>query len=566
MTISTVKLSQLRLSPLNVRTGKAPAIDALAQDIAAHGIIQSLSVYEEDGKYHVFAGGRRFRAMKQLLKTKTISAAYEVPVIIRSIEEAHELSLAENVAREPMHIADCVIAYGKLRDEMKLEPDQIAMRFGVSVDFVRRVLKLSALAPDCLTLLAKDEIRIPTAQALTLTDDHELQVQLVKQYGDNDWQIKRALTQSKMAMNSGLFLFVGADDYAAAGGSVTRDLFQPQDEGFADQPDILSALATAKLEVLAEEARGDGWKSVATCFERPECYYNRSIVRPDYETGQYEEGVKTEADLFIFIGRNGHPEYAALSSKRAAGDEGKARAPKADWSASLVHDLSVTRTMALQQQLAERPQIALDLLLATLVDQLAFRGSAHDSALSFDVRSFALRQDENITGDTFIEPITLQSYPTVEQMDGSDSFGAIRHMDEVTKMQLLGHAVAQMLNGVNGGYGDQRLRKVDEVARAVDFDMAQHWTINPHLFSRAGKATTLKILTEQLGEQVTENVAKMKKAELAIVAADRLAGTGWLPPEMMVKEWPEPLARDATDDEAPDEFGAYDEEDFSEAA
>lgn len=552
MTISTVKLSQLRLSPLNVRTGKAPAIDALAQDIAAHGIIQSLSVYEEDGKYHVFAGGRRFRAMKQLLKTKAISATYEVPVIIRSIEEAHELSLAENVAREPMHIADCVIAYGKLRDELNLEPEQIAMRFGVSVDYVRRVLKLSALAPDCLVLLAKDEIRIPTAQALTLTDDHELQVQLLKQYGDNDWQIKRALTQSKMAMNSGLFLFVGADDYAAAGGSVTRDLFQPQDEGFADQPDILSALATAKLEALADEARGDGWKSVATCFERPECYYNRSIVRPDYETGQYEEDAKTDTDLFIFIGRNGQAEYAALASKRASGGEGRAKAPKADWSASLVHDLSVTRTMALQQQLAERPEIAFDLLLATLVDQLAFRGSAHDSALSFDVRSFALRSDEDITGDTFIEPITLQSCPTVEQMDGSDSFGAIRQMDEATKMQLLGHAVAQMLNGVNGGYGDQRLRKVDDLAQAVDFDMAQHWTINPHLFSRAGKATTLKVLAEQLGQDVADNLAKLKKAELATIAADRLRGTGWLPPAMMVADWTSAVT-DSFDDD--DEFG-----------
>jgi ParB family transcriptional regulator, chromosome partitioning protein len=62
MTPTTVKLSQLRLSPFNVRSGKPVAIEAMAQDIAAHGVIQSLSIYEQVGHYHVFAGGRRLRA------------------------------------------------------------------------------------------------------------------------------------------------------------------------------------------------------------------------------------------------------------------------------------------------------------------------------------------------------------------------------------------------------------------------------------------------------------------------------------------------------------------------
>jgi ParB family chromosome partitioning protein len=143
-------------------------------------------------------------------------------------------------------------------------------------------------------------------------------------------------------------------------------------------------------------------------------------------------------------------------------------------------------------------------------------------------------------------------------------------MDEATKMDVLAHAVAQMLNGVNDGYGHDRLRKVDAVAQAVDLDMAKHWTVTPHLFERAGKGTTLKILTEQCGEQVAANVSKLKKAELAAVAVQRLEGSNWLPPEMMVKEWPEPETTDQIDDEMDDdfddEFSTYDDEDFSEAA
>jgi ParB family chromosome partitioning protein len=571
MTVATVKLSQLRLSPLNVRTGKAPAIESLAQDIAAHGIIQSLSVYEEGGKYHVFAGGRRFRALQRLQKEKTIGGSYEVPVIIRSIEEAHELSLSENVAREAMHVADCVIAYGKLRDEFALEAEQIALRFGVAVDYVRRVLKLSALAPSCLALLAKDEISLRTAQALTLTDDHEVQEQLVKQYGDSDWQIKKALTISKLDTSNSLFQFVGAEAYAEAGGSITRDLFNAKDEGFADSPELLMQLATSKLDRLADEASAEGWQKIQTGFERPDCYYSKPQVRTD-EDGHYSDEVKVSAELFIFIGYNGETQYAAFGSKGKAGSSGAGgvKTPKADWSASLVHDLSVTRTMTLQQRLAEQPQVAFDLLLATLVEQMVFDGSAHSCALSFDVRSFALRGDDALTGETFIEPVYVQSHPAVEQMEGPGIFEAIRQMDEATKMDVLAHAVAQMLNGVNDGYGHDRLRKVDAVAQAVDLDMAKHWTVTPHLFERAGKGTTLKILTEQCGEQVAANVSKLKKAELAAVAVQRLEGSNWLPPEMMVKEWPEPETTDQIDDEMDDdfddEFSTYDDEDFSEAA
>lgn len=573
MTVATVKLSQLRLSPLNVRTGKAPAIESLAQDIAAHGIIQSLSVYEEGGKYHVFAGGRRFRALQRLQKDKTIGSSYEVPVIIRSIEEAHELSLSENVAREAMHVADCVVAYGKLRDEQGMEAEQIALRFGVAVDYVRRVLKLSALAPFCLALLAKDEISIRTAQALTLTDDHEVQEQLVKQYGDSDWQIKKALTISKLDTSNSLFQFVGAEAYAEAGGSITRDLFNAKDEGFADSPELLMQLATAKLDLLADEARAEGWQKIQTGFERPDCYYSKPQVRTD-EEGRYSDEAKASAELFIFIGYNGETQYAAFGSKGRAGSSGAVKTPKADWSASLVHDLSVTRTMTLQQRIAEQPQVAFDLLLATLVEQMVFDGSAHSCALSFDVRSLALRGDDALTGETFIEPVYVQSHPAVEQMEGPSIFEAIRQMDDATKMEVLAHAVAQMLNGVNDGYGHDRLRKVDAVAQAVDLDMTKHWTVTPHLFERAGKATTLKILSEQCGEQVASNVSKLKKAELAEVAVQRLEGSNWLPPEMMVKEWPEEETPDQIDDEMDadfdadfdDEFSSDDEQDFSEAA
>ena len=49
MAIIHPKLSQLRLSPLNQRRVKPSAVEAMADDIEAHGLLQNLVAYEDDG-------------------------------------------------------------------------------------------------------------------------------------------------------------------------------------------------------------------------------------------------------------------------------------------------------------------------------------------------------------------------------------------------------------------------------------------------------------------------------------------------------------------------------------
>src|SRR3546814_11422364 len=95
---------------LNVRKVKPKEIEALAADIQARGVLQNLIGYDEDGKIKICAGGRRYRALKLLQKGKTIPGTFEVPVDLRSKDEALEISLAENAQREAMHPADAIMA------------------------------------------------------------------------------------------------------------------------------------------------------------------------------------------------------------------------------------------------------------------------------------------------------------------------------------------------------------------------------------------------------------------------------------------------------------------------
>src|SRR3546814_12543030 len=87
----------------------------MADDIEAHGLLQNLVAYEDDGLLWVFAGGRRYRALKILVKRKRIKSSDTFPVERRTKEEAIELSLAENFQREDMHPADSIRALAALR-------------------------------------------------------------------------------------------------------------------------------------------------------------------------------------------------------------------------------------------------------------------------------------------------------------------------------------------------------------------------------------------------------------------------------------------------------------------
>ena len=80
------------------------AIEELAADIAARGLLQSLSVRPilgsmgvETGLYGIQAGSRRFRALKLLVKQKKLAKNAPVPCIVKTDGFAEADSLAENI-------------------------------------------------------------------------------------------------------------------------------------------------------------------------------------------------------------------------------------------------------------------------------------------------------------------------------------------------------------------------------------------------------------------------------------------------------------------------------------
>jgi ParB family chromosome partitioning protein len=283
ITLSTsrdIPFNKLVLSQSNVRRVKAGvSIEELADDIAQRTLLQSLSVrpvVDGDGKdtgmFEVPAGGRRFRALELLVKQKRMSKTQPVPCVVRTGGLAEEDSLAENVHREALHPLDQFRAFQTLR-EKGLSEEDIAARFFVSVTVVKQRLKLAAVSEKLLDVYAGDGMTLEQLMAFTVTNDHERQEQVWEQisrgHNTEPYYIRRQLTEGAVRATDRRALFVGVEAYEAAGGVVTRDLFEHDGGGWLQDPALLDRLVIEKLKAEADKLQDDGWKWIAVATDFP---------------------------------------------------------------------------------------------------------------------------------------------------------------------------------------------------------------------------------------------------------------------------------------------------------
>ncbi len=275
-----IPFNKLVLSQANVRRIKAGvAIEELAEDIARRTLLQSLTVRPvldeagaETGMYEVPAGGRRYRALELLVRKKRLARTAPIPCIVRTDGLAEEDSLAENVQRAPLHPLDQFRAFLALREKGQSEED-IAAAFFVSLNVVHQRLRLAAVSPKLLEVYAEDGMTLDQLMAFTINPDHERQDQaweaLQRSHAREPYQIRRLLTEGAVRASDKRAQFVGLEAYADAGGTILRDLFEPDDGGWLQEPALLEKLVAEKLEREADAIRAEGWKWVEVAPELP---------------------------------------------------------------------------------------------------------------------------------------------------------------------------------------------------------------------------------------------------------------------------------------------------------
>ncbi len=421
--VQQIALNKLVPSKANVRrTGRGERIEELAASIAAHGLLQNLTVRAtDDEKFEVVAGGRRLAALKLLAKQKRWAKDAPIPCHLIDGENLTEISLAENALQCPMHPADQFEAFAALKAQ-DMSVEDIAARFGVSPHTVAQRLKLGAVSPKLMAAYREGELGLEQLSAFAITDDHKLQLRVWNELGGERSRaaILRALNEDKVSSEDRRALFVGAAAYVEAGGEILRDLFDSEDAGFFTNAELLNRLVTEKLTAQAGEIAKEGWKWVEVM---PEFDYARTsgmrrvypedrplteeeeariealterynaLCDSDEETEGLDETLKAIdaeidalrgeerfrpediaiAGVFVCLGRNGQPRIErglieAEDDPRAgaagADDEGEDDAvqpltPKSDMPEKLVAELTAHRTAALANELAQQPGLAL---------------------------------------------------------------------------------------------------------------------------------------------------------------------------------------------------------------
>ena len=137
-------------------------LQALADSIAVHGIIQPLTVREmPNGYYQIIAGERRWRAAR-------MANLSDVPAVIIEADDkkAMELALIENLQRQDLNPLEEALGYQTLMNEYGLTQEEAAGRVGESRPAVANALRLLGLCPEVQERVRKGELSAGHARAI----------------------------------------------------------------------------------------------------------------------------------------------------------------------------------------------------------------------------------------------------------------------------------------------------------------------------------------------------------------------------------------------------------------
>ena len=151
-------------------------LQALADSISVHGVIQPLTVREmPNGYYQIIAGERRWRAAR-------MAGLSDVPVVVIDADDrkAMELALIENLQRQDLNPVEEAMGYQALMGEYGLTQEEVSERVGKSRSAVANTLRLLSLTDEVLELLKRGELTAGHARAILSLKSEKKQMEAAK--------------------------------------------------------------------------------------------------------------------------------------------------------------------------------------------------------------------------------------------------------------------------------------------------------------------------------------------------------------------------------------------------
>lgn len=171
------------------------ALDALSASIKEKGVLQPLLVRKDnDGKYEIIAGERRFRAAKQ-------AGLNEVPVIIKEMDdkEVLEVALVENLLRENLSAIEEAEGLQRLINEFSHTQEALSEIMGKSRSYIANTLRLLVLPLEIQQMVRNGKITAGHVRPLIGLENAVELAQKIVEKGLNVRQVEALVKNNKTA-------------------------------------------------------------------------------------------------------------------------------------------------------------------------------------------------------------------------------------------------------------------------------------------------------------------------------------------------------------------------------
>ena len=163
-------------------------LQALADSITEHGIIQPLTVRQMPNGYNqIIAGERRWRAAR-------LASLSEVPAVIIEADDrkAMELALIENLQRQDLNPVEEALGYQSLMEDYGLTQEEAAKRVGKSRPAVANALRLLGLSTEVLEKLRRGELTAGHARAVLVLKTEKKQMEAAQKIAALGLSVRQA--------------------------------------------------------------------------------------------------------------------------------------------------------------------------------------------------------------------------------------------------------------------------------------------------------------------------------------------------------------------------------------
>jgi ParB family transcriptional regulator, chromosome partitioning protein len=151
-------------------------LDALAESIRQHGLIQPIVVRRMGDRYELISGERRLRAA-------TKAGWSEVPVQVREADDRQvaEIAIVENVQRKDLSPLEKAASFQRYLDEYHCTQEDLASRIQIDRSTIANLIRLLELPATVQQCLREGAITQGHARALLPLGDEEEQLRFCRE-------------------------------------------------------------------------------------------------------------------------------------------------------------------------------------------------------------------------------------------------------------------------------------------------------------------------------------------------------------------------------------------------